>query len=279
MFPAPFEYQRAASVADAVSLLRDGDGEARVIAGGQSLLPLMKLRLAAPAALIDISRIEELSFIREDQGQLVIGALTTFSDVERSDLVRRRCPALAHVAGEIGDPQVRHRGTVGGTLAHADPASDLPAMILALDGQLSIVGPRGSRIISSADLAVGFLSTSLDSDEIISEVRIPAGVASYSYEKFTRRSQEWAIVGVATVRDSVDRHVNVSVANCASTPRRARTVEAALASGTTPADAVRMVVEDIEPVDDAVATADYRSELAAVLLERALKEMDAGAGV
>ena len=269
MFPSPFSYARPTSLGDALAVLSENQETAKLLAGGQSLLPLMKLRLAAPESLIDLGALTDLSYVRVDGDQLAVGALTRFCDVERSDLVRRECPALAHVASLVGDPQVRHRGTIGGSLAHADPASDLPTLLLALGGSVSVTNTGRTRTIVGEDLFEGFLSTVIADDEILTEVRIPRQKGTWAYEKFTRRAQEWAIIGVAAARD--DRgQVRVSLANAGSTPLRGRHVESALVDGADAAAAAQQVVHDIHPSADASSSVAYRRSLAVTLVGRAL---------
>src|ERR1043165_8621779 len=173
MIPAKFDYVRAGSAEEAVSLLGQHGDDAKLLAGGHSLLPLMKLRLASPAMLIDIGRITDLSYIRDNGDHGAIGALTRHRDVETPDVLKKDVPILAHAAGQVGDPQVRHRGTLGGTLAHGDPASDLPAVVLALGGTLVATGPKGSREIAATDFFKGFLETALSPDEMLTEIRVP----------------------------------------------------------------------------------------------------------
>jgi carbon-monoxide dehydrogenase medium subunit len=225
--------------------------------------------------VIDMGGLDELRDLRVDEGDLVVGALTRFCDLERSQLVLRECPVLGRVAAVVGDPQVRHRGTLGGTLAHADPASDLPALLLALDASVVIASERGHRRVAVDDLFEGFMTTTLQDDEILTEVRIPRGRQSWSYQKFTRRAQEWAVVAVAAVRNHEDGQVRVAVANAGSTPLRAPTVERHLAEGASFAAAAAHVVDDIRPFADAIATVEHRREIAVTLVERALAEVDA----
>ena len=224
MIPRAFEYERPGSVADAAGLLRKhGDG-ARVLAGGHSLVPMMKLRLAAPDALIDIGGIHSLRGISDAGSHIVIGALTRHADVAASDLVRSACPILAQAAAGVGDMQVRNRGTIGGSLAQADPHGDLPAVLLALDGEVSVEGPDGTRTIAARDLFVEFLTTSLKPDEILTGVRVPKA-AHGAYVKFNRRAQDWAIVGVAAVVDGASARIaltGVGAAARAGRGRRAR---------------------------------------------------------
>ncbi|HET9075471.1 MAG TPA: xanthine dehydrogenase family protein subunit M, partial [Acidimicrobiales bacterium] len=201
MIPAAFEYKRASTLDEALSLLSDGGDDAKLLAGGHSLLPLMKLRLAAPAMLVDIGRLADLSFVREDGDRVVIGALTRHRDVEINETLRRHAPLLSHVAGQVGDPQVRHRGTFGGSIAHGDPASDLPAACLAMGATFKAVGPSGERTIEASEFFQGFLETALRPDEILTEISVPKATgAGWSFQKFNRRAQDWAIVGVAAVR-------------------------------------------------------------------------------
>jgi aerobic carbon-monoxide dehydrogenase medium subunit len=270
VIPAAFDYLRVDSVDAAVAALSEHGDEAKLLAGGHSLLPLMKLRLATPGVLVDIGRISELSYVRDAGDHVAIGALTRHFDVQHDAIAVSDAPLLAAVAGRIGDPQVRHRGTIGGSLAHADPASDLPAAVLALGGTLVARGPGGERQIAASDFFTGFLETQLAPDEVLIEVRVPKATQGYSYQKFTRRAQDWAIVGVAAVR--VDGRVGVSLVNMAPTPVRAGAVEEALASGASATDAAELAAEGLEPTADINATADYRRHLARVLTRRALVE-------
>jgi carbon-monoxide dehydrogenase medium subunit len=275
MFPSPFDYVRPSSLTQTLSLLAEHEDSAKLLAGGQSLLPLMKLRLAAPEVVIDIGGLDELHGLRVEGEELVVGALTRFCDLERSQLVHRECPVLGRVAAVVGDPQVRHRGTLGGTLAHADPASDLPTLLLALGASVVVTGPGGTRRVAIGDLFEGFMTTVLQDDDVLTEVRIPRGRQSWSYQKFTRRAQEWAVVAVAAVRDREDGRIRVALANAGSTPLRAPTVERDLAEGATFAAAAARVVDDIHPFADAIATVEHRRDIAVALVERALTEMDA----
>jgi len=195
VIPATFDYVRASSAEEAVSLLHEHGDEAKLLAGGHSLLPLMKLRLATPSVLIDVGRLKDLSYVRATGDSVSIGALTRHRDVETSDVLEREVPILAHVAGLVGDPQVRHRGTIGGSLAHGDPASDLPAVVLALGGALVAQGPGGRREIPAGEFFRGFLETALAPDEMLVEIRVPKAKGGWSYQKFNRRAIDWAIVG------------------------------------------------------------------------------------
>src|SRR6516225_2889058 len=198
MIPAPFAYQRAGSADEALSLAAEAGEDAKFLAGGHSLLPLMKLRFAVPEVLIDIGRIQDLSYIRDEGDTIAVGALTRHHDVEHSGLLARELPLLAHAAACVGDPQIRHRGTIGGSLAHADPASDLPMTLLALGGSVEITGPSGVRTVAADDFFTGPFETAVAPDELLSAVRVPrGGDVPWGYQKFVRRANDWAIVGVA----------------------------------------------------------------------------------
>jgi carbon-monoxide dehydrogenase medium subunit len=273
VIPAPFEYLRPATIDDALSLLAEHGDDAKLVAGGHSLLPLMKLRLATPEVLIDISRIADLAHVRLDGDEVRIGGLARHHDVEHSPVVREHCGLLAHVAGVVGDPQVRHRGTLGGSLAHGDPASDLPAAVLALGGSLVLRGPAGDRVVAAADFFTGFLETALAPDELLVEVRVPAlSGAGWSYQKFTKRAQDWAIVGAAVVTG--DRP-GVAVVNMGPTPMRATAVEDALRAGASATDAAAVADQGTAPSDDLNASEDYRRHLARILVRRAIDEAGA----
>jgi carbon-monoxide dehydrogenase medium subunit len=270
MIPAEFEYEAADSVEHAIELL-GSNADARLIAGGQSLLPLMKLRLSSPALLVDLGRVDGLAGVREDGDTLAIGALTLHEDLHRDATVSLRCPLLAHAAGQVGDPQVRHRGTLGGSLAHADPAGDLPAALLALEGELVVQGPNGKRTIAATDFFVGTYTTALMPQEVLTEVRVPAtDAARWSYRKFHPRAQDWAIVGVAALANGSTR---VALMSMGPAPLRASGVEAALAGGADAATAAGSALDGTAPVDDAFASAEYRNHLAGVLVRRALEEI------
>ena len=277
MIPAKFDYERAASVESAVRLLATYGEDAKLLAGGHSLLPLMKLRLARPSVLVDIGRLRELSYVRDEGSWVSVGALTRHRDVETSDVLRASVPLLAAAAAEVGDPQVRHRGTIGGSLAHGDPASDLPAVVLALSATLVVHGPSGVREIPASEFFAGFLETALADDEVLTEIRIPkatAGTGGWSFQKFNRRAQDWAIVGVAAARFNGGSSVPAGVAlvNMATTPVRATAVESALAGGASAAEAAAHAADGLEPPSDLNASPDYRRHLATVLVRRALEE-------
>jgi carbon-monoxide dehydrogenase medium subunit len=193
VIPAAFEYERADSADEALALLAEHGDEAKLMAGGHSLLPLMKLRLAVPSVVVDIGRLSDLSYIREDGDVIAIGALTRHREIETSDLLKAHLPLLAHATAHVGDPQVRHRGTLGGALSHGDPAADHPAVLLALGGELVIRGPQGERRVPADEFFTGFLETALAPDELLTEVRIPKATgAGWSFQKFNRRALEEA---------------------------------------------------------------------------------------
>jgi aerobic carbon-monoxide dehydrogenase medium subunit len=270
VIPAAFDYARAGSADEAVSLLVEHGDEAKLLAGGHSLLPLMKLRLAIPTVVIDVGRVPGLSYIEERDGEIAIGALARHHDLETSSLLKDQVPLLAYTAHQVGDPQVRHRGTLGGTLAHGDPASDLPAAVLALGGTLVAQGPNGRREIAALDFFQGFLETALAADEMLVEVRVPkVPDAGWSFQKFNRRAQDWAIVGVAAV---VNGAAGIALVNMGSTPLRASAAEEAVRSGASPADAARVADAGTDPPGDTNASSEYRRHLATVLVRRALEE-------
>ena len=267
MIPAPFTYQRASSVDEALDLAARGGEDAKFLAGGHSLLPLMKLRLAVPEILVDIGRLRELSYIRDDGGHIAVGALTSHDELARSGLLASELPLLAHAAGQVGDPQVRHRGTIGGSLAHADSAADLPAVILALDATLVARGPSGSREIGAGEFFRGLFESALQPGELLTEIRIPKPqAAGWSFQKFTKRAIDWAIVGVAVQGGSV------ALVNMGPTPVRASAVERAVAAGAGPRDAAAHAAEESSPPEDINAGRGYREHLARVLVARALEE-------
>jgi carbon-monoxide dehydrogenase medium subunit len=277
MIPAKFDYERAGSVDEALELL--GRDDAKLLAGGHSLLPLMKLRLAQPALLVDIGRIEELAYVRDAGEQLAIGALTRHHDLVNDPLVQEHCPILCHAAALIGDPQVRHRGTIGGSVAHGDPASDLPTVLLALDAELAVQGPGGEQTVPAAEFFRGLFETALGPQDILTEIRVPKLGAwkGWSYQKFNRRAQDWATVGVAAVlrRDNgTIEEAAVALTNMGLTPLRAKAVEQALAgsSADDAAAAAEQADDGTSPPSDTNASADYRRQLARVLTRRALEE-------
>ena len=274
MIPASFDYFRVDSADAALAALAAHGDDAKLLAGGHSLLPLMKLRLANPAVLVDIGRVTDLSYVRDDGDHVAIGALTRHRDVERSDLLASQVPLLAHAASHVGDPQVRNRGTIGGSIAHGDGASDLPAVILALGGTMHVRGPSGDRTIAASDFFEGFLETALRPDELLTEIRVPkVPGAGWSFLKFNRRAQDWAIVGCAVVRNN--GATGIGLVNMATMPIRATAAEQALASGASASDAAAVTDQGTEPASDIHGSAEYRRHLARVLVGRALVEAGA----
>ncbi len=277
MIPASFDYATATSVDHALSLLKDGGQDAKLIAGGHSLLPLMKLRLARPSLLIDIKRLSDLSYVKDAGDHIAVGALTRHHDVQHAAELRQHCPLLSYTAGLVGDPQVRHIGTIGGSVAHGDPASDLPTALLALDAQFVITGESGQRTTAARDFFTGFFETALGSGDLLTEIQVPkTGDKKWSYLKFNRRAQDWAIVGVAMLADRSNGSISgasIGLTNMGLTPLRATGVEQAVA-GAGPdgiAAAASHAAEGSSPPSDTNASADYRRHLAEVLVRRSLE--------
>lgn len=277
MIPPTFDYARPSSVEDAVRVLAEGGEDAKVLAGGQSLLPLLRLRLAFPELVVDVGRVPGLTGVREEGDTLVVGALTTHHDVVRDPLVRRHAGLLAAATAGVGDPAVRHRGTLGGSLAHADPAGDLPAVALALDAELVAVGPGGRRAIPAREFFVDYLQTALEPDELLVEIRIPKTDGwGFHYEKFHRVAQSWAVVGVAALVRRDDGHIaeaRIGLTNMGSTPLRATATEEALTGGGDPpavARAAESAAEGTRPPRDLSGSPEYRAHLARVLTGRAV---------
>lgn len=275
MIPAPFDYVRPSSLREAVTALRDSDEEGKVIAGGQSLLPLLRLRLAYPEVLIDVGGIPELRGVRDEGDSLLIGAMTTHHDVVRDPLIREHAPLLAAATSTVADPAVRHRGTFGGALAHADPASDLPAVVLAMNGTFV----TSSREIPSSEFFTDYLTSALEPDEILVGMRLPKDFTGWGfhYEKFHRTAQAWATVGVACLVRRSDGEVEearIGLTNMGPTPVRAYAVETAVAGGPATLDAFKAAARDAtdgtSPPNDLHGSADYRRHLARVLTARAL---------
>jgi carbon-monoxide dehydrogenase medium subunit len=248
--------------------------DAKFLAGGHSLLPLMKLRLAQPAVLIDIARITDLSYIRDAGDHIAIGALTRHMDVEKSPIVLQHAPLLANAASHVGDPQVRHRGTIGGSIAHADSASDLPATTLAMGATYVVQGPNGTREIPANEFYVGFLESALAPDEMLTEIRVPKmNGATWGFQKFNRRAQDWAIVGVAAWKRG--NEAGVALVNMGSVPVLATSVSQAIANGASIAEAAELAAAEAEPQSDLNASAEYRVHLSKVLVRRALESTNA----
>ena len=277
MIPAAFDYVRAGSADEALSALDQHGDDAKVIAGGQSLIPLLRLRLAYPEVLVDVGRVAELRGVREDGDHLVIGAMTTHYEVLKDPLIREHAGLIAEATATVADPAVRHRGTFGGALAHADPASDLPAVAAALGAEFVIAGSGGRRTVPAAEFFLDYLQTAIEPDELLVEVRVPKlGPGwGYRYEKFHRVAQSWAIVGVAAAvrRDNgTIAEARVALTNMGSTPVRASGVEESVA-GAAPdavAAAADRAAEGTSPASDLNGRADYRQHLARVLTRRAL---------
>jgi carbon-monoxide dehydrogenase medium subunit len=265
MIPPTFTYERAGSVEEALALLSTHGDEAKVLAGGHSLLPMMKLRLASPALLVDIGRIAGLRDIRLDGDQVVVGALCTHAQIASSAVIGEHLPLLARAASLIGDPQVRHRGTIGGSLVHADPKADHPLAALACGATMVVQGPQGRREIGVDDFFLGYFTTAVDPDELLVEVRFPSAAGlGWGYEKLVGRANDWAIVGVATVGG------RIALAAMGDRPLRARAVEEALAAGQGIDAAADQAADGTEPNVDTGGDAEYRGHLARVLTRRAL---------
>lgn len=278
MIPSKFDYVKPASVADAVTALRQGGDEAKIIAGGQSLLPVLRLRLAAPSLLVDLGGIPELRGVRAEGDRIVVGAMTSYYDLLKDDLVKEHVALLGQATETVADSQVRHRGTVGGSMAHADPAGDLGAVALALDAEMAITGPSGARTVPASEFFVDYFTTALGEADILTEIRFPryTGWGSH-YEKFNRTAQAWSMVAIAVavrVAGGTIAEARVGLTNMGTTPIRAVGVEEALVGGPASADAVRAAAErateGTSAPSDADAAADYREHLARVLTGRAV---------
>jgi aerobic carbon-monoxide dehydrogenase medium subunit len=278
MIPAAFDYELAESVDQAIELLGQHGEDAKIIAGGHSLLPLMKLRLARPSVVIDIDRLSDLEYVRDAGDMVEIGALTRMCKLVNDPVLAEHNPLVAYAAGQVGDPQVRHRATIGGSIAHGDPASDPPVVMLTLDAEFVAKGPGGERTIAAGDFFTSLFETALQPTEVLTAIRVPklAG-AGWSYQKFHRRAIDWALVGVAAVVERSDGSISsarVGLTNMGLTPLRASGVEAALAGA--PADglaaAAEHAPEGTSPPSDSNGSAEYRRELSKVLVRRALDE-------
>jgi carbon-monoxide dehydrogenase medium subunit len=279
MIPLAFDYEVAESVDHAIDLLGQHGDEAKLLAGGHSLLPIMKLRLAAPAVLVDLGRVEELQYVRDEGDHIAIGAMTRHTDVEHGELLQEQCGLLSYTASLVGDPQVRHRGTIGGSISHGDAASDLPSALLALEGTFVIKGPGGERTVAAGDFFEDYLQTDLAPDEVLTEIRVPklGPNTGWSYKKFNRRAQDWAVVGVAAVVEMSNGSISsarIGLTNMGSTPLRATATEGALSGADTSsvAEAASSAAEGTSPASDIAASAEYRRHLARVLTRRAVEE-------
>jgi len=275
MYPANFDYKRPATVDEAIALLTQHGDEAKLLAGGHSLIPAMKLRLAQPKVVVDLGRIANLSYIRDSGASIAIGAMTTHQEIEASALLRDRSPLLADVAARIGDAQVRNKGTIGGSLAHADPAADYPAAILALDAEIDLASPRGKRTVKARDFFVDLLQTAITPDEILVEIRVPATAKTVAYVKTEQKASGFALAGVAVVIGAAG--VRVGVTGIAAKAYRATAVERALAGQATPgaaaiALAAAHAADEIEPLGDIHASPEFRAHLAQVNTKRAIEQ-------
>lgn len=277
MIPAAFDYAAPSTVDEAVTTLRDAGEDAKVMAGGQSLIPLLRLRFAAPSTLVDLGRIDELRHIRDDGDALVIGAMVTHATVLRDPLVREHAPLIARATALVADRQVRHRGTFAGSLAHADPAGDLPAVALVMGAEMELAGPSGRRTVPASEFFVDYLESAVRPDEVLVSVRVPKqGSWLGTYEKFNRVAQGWALVGVAALVKRENGSVTdarIGLTNMGSTPLRATAAETALAGADSRdaiAAAATRAADGTRPSDDLSATADYRRHLATVLTKRAV---------
>ncbi|NEK58447.1 xanthine dehydrogenase family protein subunit M [Geodermatophilus sabuli] len=276
MIPAEFDYVAASSLEDALRLLGEHGDEAKLLAGGHSLIPLMKFRLAAPSVLVDISRLPELRTLRPSDGHLRLGAGLRIRDLELSPVVREQVPLLAAAAASVGDRQVRARATVGGTVVHGDPAADIPAVLVTLDATLVLRGPAGERELSAAEFFVDFWETACGLDEVLVEIVVPALPGRrWAFEKFRQRSQDWATVGVA-VQETADGEHAVGLVNMAPVPWRASPVEDALRSGAAVPEAAGHAAEGAAPPSDLRGDSAYRAHLAQVLTAKALTTAGAG---
>ncbi|HEV2887414.1 MAG TPA: xanthine dehydrogenase family protein subunit M [Jatrophihabitans sp.] len=279
MIPAPFDYLKPGSVAEAVQAYAAAGEDAKILAGGQSLLPILRLRLAYPELVIDLGGIPELTGVTDDGDAILIGAMTTHADIISDELVKQHAPLIAQATETVADRQVRHRGTFGGSLAHADPAGDLPAVALALDAELRVHGPSGERSIAARDFFLDYLTTAMEPGEILTAVRVPKLGEGWSthYEKLNRVAQAWSIVAVAAAvhrSDGTITEARIGLTNMGPTPLRAAACEQALAGAAataqTVATASASAAEGTSPPSDLSAKADYRSHLATVLTRRAV---------
>jgi len=279
MIPSAFEYVRVGSVDDAVSALAKAGDSGKIIAGGQSLLPLLRMRLASPELLIDISEVDELIGVCEEGDSLIIGAATTHHEVATNALVAKFAPLLAETAKTVADPAIRHRGTFGGSLAHADPAADLPAAVLVLNAEMRVAGPKGRRTIPAGEFFTDYLTSSLAEDEILVSIAVKKATDGWGfhYEKFQRTAQAWGIVTVAAavhVSGGKIVEARVGLGNMGSTPVRATAAEQALTGANADANSIaaaaELAAEGTHPTSDISAASDYRKHLARVLTKRAV---------
>ncbi len=276
MIPVAFDYHRPGTLKEALALLAEHGEDAKVLSGGHSLVPAMKFRLAQPAVVVDIGGIGKLRYIRKVGSRIAIGALATHHDIESSDLIAKECPLLAEVAPQIGDVQVRNRGTLAGSLAHADPAGDWPAAMLALDAEIHLTGPAGKRRVKAVDFFVDLMETALQPGEIVTEIRVPATGRSVAYVKFAQKASGFAIAGVAVVADKKKGTAKIGITGVAATAFRATASEAELKkhkrlSKAAIKAASALAMEDVDPMGDIHASEEYRAHLARVYAQRALE--------
>jgi carbon-monoxide dehydrogenase medium subunit len=298
VIPAAFDYEVAESVDHAIHLL-GRDPDVKLLAGGQSLLPAMRLRIARPTKLVDVGRLSDLSYVRDDGDAVAVGALTRHADVASNAILREHCPLLAYAAGQVGDPQVRHRGTIGGSVAHGDPAGDMPTVVLALGAELVVRGTEGAggasskapphmaasghveataeHVIAADEFFTGVFQTALGPGEMLTEIRVPklGSETGWSYVKMSRRAQDWATVAVAAIVERSNGSVSkatIGLTNMGGTPLRATAAEEAIAGGGSIADAAALMAEGTEPPSDHAASSEFRRHLAGVLGRRALEE-------
>jgi aerobic carbon-monoxide dehydrogenase medium subunit len=274
MYPASFDYKRPATVEEAIALLARHGDDAKLLAGGHSVIPAMKLRLARPGVVVDIGRIATLNYIREAGSAIAIGATTTHREIESSTLLQAKSPLLAETASHIGDMQVRNMGTIGGSLAHADPAADYPAAILALDAEIDLAGPRGTRTVKAPAFFVDLLQTAIGPDEILTEIRVPLTAQTVAYEKTEQKASGFALAGVAAVVGA--EAIRVGITGVAATAYRAVAVEQALAGQRAPSAAVIAAAavhaaDGVEPLGDIHASPEFRAHLAEVNTRRAIE--------
>jgi carbon-monoxide dehydrogenase medium subunit len=279
VIPVAFEYEVAESVDHAIELLGQHGEDARLLAGGHSLIPLMRLRLAVPTVLIDLNRLEDLRYVRDEGDHLAIGALTRHRDLHNNEFVKEHCGIVGYTAGLLGDPSVQHRGTIGGTIAHGDPSGDMPSVVTALEATLVVQGPDGERTMPAGEFFQDYLFTALEPEEVVTEIRVPklGSNTGWSYKKFARRSQDWAIVGVAAVVEKENGSISsarIGLTSMGSTPLRATSTEQALsgASAEQVAEAANVADEGTSPATDDAASAEFRRHLARVWTRRAVEE-------
>lgn len=270
MFPAPFDYVQPTTLDELLELKSVLGDQGQILAGGQSLIPLMKLRLAFPETLIDIGLLDELSYIRDESDHVAIGARTRLCDLERSPVIRHHAPSIARVASVVADPQVRHRGTIGGSLSHAHPAADLPTLLLALDAHVVVANSTGRRRIPLGEFFVGYMTTALGDEDVLIEVHVPKADRRWAYFKFNIRAQDWAVVAVAAVQADAGGAPTIALANVADTPVRAHHLESMLTEAPAAVLGLDGMDEDIRPAGDLIATSEHRRDLARVLTTRAL---------